>query len=56
MLNHMAQSGDGIGSGGTPWNGTASDFPGVPFVIDDFHGPECGTFDGNIQVQENNFC
>lgn len=48
----MAQTGSGVGSAGSLWDGTASDFPGVPWVIDDFHGPDvCGTSDGNIQVE-----
>ena len=47
----MAQTGSGIGSSGSFWNGTASDFPTVPWAIEDFHGPDvCGTEDGNIQV------
>ena len=52
VINHMAQTGSGFGSSGSFWNGTASDFPVVPWVIEDFHGPEvCGTEDGNINVR-----
>ena len=51
VINHMAQTGSGIGSSGSFWNGTASEFPAVPWVIEDFHGAEvCGTEDGNIHV------
>ena len=47
----MAQPGSGFGSSGSYWNGTASDFPAVPWVIEDFHGADvCGTEDGNIHV------
>ena len=51
----MAQPGSGFGSSGSFWNGTASDFPAVPWVIEDFHGADvCGTEDGNIHV--STFC
>ena len=32
VINNMASAeGSGTGTGGTAWDGTASDFPGVPY-------------------------
>ncbi len=38
-------------SAASSWKGTASELPGVPWIIDDFHSPDvCFAEDGNIHV------
>lgn len=50
VVNHMAGTGrSGVGSGGTPFDSDALDFPGVPFEAQDFTPKDiCPSFDGNV--------
>ncbi|XP_047486576.1 alpha-amylase-like [Penaeus chinensis] len=50
VVNHMAALGrKGTGSGGTPFDGDAHDFPGVPYTAEHFTPKElCPSGDGNV--------
>jgi len=50
VVNHMTGGGSGTGSDGSSFNADTKSFPGVPYGVNDFHGPaECHTGSGEIE-------
>ena len=54
VINHMTYPESGTGTAGSPYDGANSDYPGVPYTIENFHGSDvCHSHDGNIHDYNN---